>query len=534
MKKLMALALAVLMLAAICATSVAAADHTEVAGYYEYSAEKNEEILEGEAGEASMKWTVPYLGIEPVLDGTIGKTEYVRFENYEDYITLAVVAANDQKPTGYTAEQADALYEMVKGGFFDAYWGWDGKYLYMAFEVDCIAGYHCNFNDDVMLFAYNCLQIGLDEVDADGKTSNYTELGFGYDNVTEQDRTFTWAGQYQSKDEDFVGKYDDVAKRVTYELRIDLQPALNLEAYPENGDQCNFAFVLEIDGEDDSNRNAQVLFCQGIGGQYSGKQPKYFARITFDGKPDDVVIPPKEIVGLDPVKLEYDLREVVSMSDSTIYGSMAAEGGSIEQITEGEDTFLRFTAAEENGYFYSNTYPRNVLSDARYVVIKYRTTYEKTDEIGLLWKTRQDPEYRIDDCFYDYIVAADGWNYAVIDTSSEGTWQDYIRGIGFIPFYDDAEAVGATFDLAFIEFYYEDPYDLYEDKMQTKVEETTEPKEEETTVADAEVTTDAPEQGGEQTTAPATEKKGCKGVVGAGVLAVVAVFGCAVVLKKKD
>lgn len=535
MKKLMALAIAVLMIAAICATSVAAADRTEVAGYYEYSAEKNEEILEGEAGEASMKWTVPYLGMEPVLDGTIGKTEYVRFENYEDYITLAVVAANDQKPTGYTAEQADALYEMVKGGFFDAYWGWDGKYLYMAFEVDCIAGYSCNFNDDVMLFAYNCLQIGLDEVDADGKTSNYTELGFGYDEVTGQDRTFTWAGTYQSKDEDYVGKYDETTKRVTYELRIDLQLALNLEAYPENGDQCNFAFVLEIDGENDANRNAQVLFCQGIGGQYSGKQPKYFARITFDGKPDDVIIPPSEIVGLDPVKLEYDLREVVDMADSTIFASMTAKGGTIEQVTEGEDTFLRFTAAEDLAYFYSNTYPRNVLSDARYFVIKYRTNYEKTDEIGILWKTRQDPEYKLDDtCYYDYITAADGWNYAVIDMTSEGSWQDYIRGIGFIPYYDMQGIAGVTFDLAWIEFYGEDPLDLYEDKMQTKVEETTEPKEEETTVADAEVTTDAPEQGGEQTTAPATEKKGCKGVVGASVLTVVAIIGTAVVLKKKD
>ena len=89
MKKLMALALAVLMLAAICATSVAAADRTEVAGYYEYSAEKNEEILEGEAGEASIKWTVPYLSEKPVIDGEIGKNEYARMENYEDYITLA-------------------------------------------------------------------------------------------------------------------------------------------------------------------------------------------------------------------------------------------------------------------------------------------------------------------------------------------------------------------------------------------------------------------------------------------------------------
>ncbi len=526
MKKLMALAIAVLMLAAICALPTAAADRTEIAGYYEYACVKNEEVLNGEAGEATMKWSVPYLGNEPVIDGVIGKTEYVRFENYEDYITLATTV-------NYGAEAADALYEKVAGGFFDAYWGWDGKYLYMAFEVDCIDGYHCNFQDDVMLFAYNCLQIGLDEVDADGKTSNYTELGFGYDNVTEQDRSFTWAGTYQSADEDFAGKYDDTSKRVTYELRIDLQHALNLDAYPENGDQCNFAFVLEISGEDDSTKNAQVLFCQGIGGQYSMKCPQYFARITFDGKPEGVVVPPSEIPGIDPIKLEYDLREIVDMADAATFASVVAEGATVEQVTEGEDTFLRFTAAEDLAYFYSNTYPRNVLSDAKYFVIKYRTNYEKTDEIGILWKTRQEPEYKLDDtCYYDYIIAADGWNYAVIDMSSEGGWQDYIRGIGFIPFYDVEGIAGATFDLAWIEFYGEDPTDLYEDKMITEEETTKAPAED--TESSENVTTDAPEQSGEATTDAEEPATGCKGVVGASVLAIVAVIGTAVVLKKKD
>ena len=526
MKRTMALIVALLMIAAVCVIPAAAADRTEVAGYYEYSADKNDEILAGEAGEETMKWSVPYLGNEPVIDGVIGKTEYVRFENYEDYITLATT-------TNYGAEAADALYEKIKDGFFDAYWGWDGKYLYMAFEVDCLDGYHCNFQDDVMLFAYNCLQIGLDEVDAYDKSSNYTELGFGYDNVTGQDRSFTWAGTYQSADEDFVGKYDEATKRVTYELRIDLQHALNLDAYPENGDQCNFAFVLEISGEDDSSKNAQVLFCQGIGGQYSMKCPQYFARITFDGKPDGVVIPPSEIPGLDPVKLEYDLRELVDMADATTFASIVAEGATIEQVTEGEDTFLRFTAAEDLAYFYSNTYPRNVLSDAKYFVIKYRTNFEKTDEIGILWKTRQDPEYKLDDtCYYDFITAADGWNYAVVDMSSEGTWQDYIRGIGFIPFYDTEGIAGATFDLAWIEFYGEDPTDLYEDLMITEEETTKEPVDSDS--QGSEDATTAPQGSEEQTTeAPKTEKA-CGGIVAVPVVALVAVLGVAFVAKKKD
>jgi uncharacterized protein HemX len=63
-------------------------------------------------------------------------------------------------------------------------------------------------------------------------------------------------------------------------------------------------------------------------------------------------------------------------------------------------------------------------------------------------------------------------------------------------------------------------------------EETTEEPTEETTAADVETT--APEQGGEATTEAPAEKKGCGSVVGASVLAVVAIIGTAVVLKKKD
>ena len=525
MKKLMAVLLAAIMITAICAISAVAADRVEVAGYYEYASPKNDEVLAGEAGEASVTWNVPYLGFEPALDGNIGKTEYERFENYEDYITLATT-------TNYGADAADALYGKVKDGFFDVYWGWDGKYLYMAFEVDCVDGYHCNFDQEVMLFAYNCLQIGLSDVDATGKDTSYTELGFGYDNVTGEDRSFTWAGQYQSGADDYVGKYDDATKRVTYELRIDLQQALGLEKYPENGDQCNMAFVLEIGGENDSTKNAQVLFCQGIGGQYSMKMNEYFARITFTGKPDDVIIEPGEIVGLDPVKLEYDLRELVDLSNADTFAGFAAEGATFEQVTEGEETFARFTATEDGAYLYSNVYPRNVLSDAKYVVIKYRTNSELTDEIGILWKTRQDPEYKLEDCYYDPIdKTGDQWNYLLLDMSSEGSWQDYIRCFGLIPFFDEEGAAGSVFDIAWIEFYGEDPYDLYEDKLITTEASTTEPEEDSSDDAGSENDTTVAGDEEQTTEAPKTEKA-CGGIVGAGVLAIVAVIGCAVVFKK--
>ena len=222
------------------------------------------------------------------------------------------------------------------------------------------------------------------------------------------------------------------------------------------------------------------------------------------------------------------------MSDEAVYGSMTAVGGNIEQVTEGDTTFLRFTATEDGGYFYSNIYPRNVLSDARYAVIKYRATTENAEELGILWKTRQDPEFRLEECFYEIINVGDGWNYYVIDTSSEGSWQDYIRSIGFMPFHDATGAAGSVFDLAWIEFYGEDPYDLYEDLIVEAEKNTTEADTEpegDSTVVDGDVTT-APEGGEEATTAPEQTKSACKGAVGAGVLAIVAILGTAIVLKK--
>ena len=72
MKKLMALAIALLMVAAICAIP-AAADFLDLGTLYEYTAEKYDEIVAGEAGEATMKWNVPYQAITPTLDGVINK-----------------------------------------------------------------------------------------------------------------------------------------------------------------------------------------------------------------------------------------------------------------------------------------------------------------------------------------------------------------------------------------------------------------------------------------------------------------------------
>ena len=530
MKRLMALIIAALMIAAICVVPAAAADRTEVAGYYEYAAEKNDEILAGEAGEATMKWNVPYQAIKPTIDGVINKNEYARFENFEDYITLATT-------TSYGAEAADELYNKIKDGFFEAYWCWDGQYLYMAFDITCVDGYSCQPGQDMMLFAHNCLQIGMANTDAIGKDPSYVELGFGYDNVNDRDITFAWApapARYESGEDDFAASYDEATQRLIYELRIDLQPALGWEKYPENNDQVNFAFVLEIAGANDANTNAQVLFCQGIGGQYSMKMNEYFACITFTGKPDDVEFDPKNpTLNIPQAKLEYELREVINFADANVFNTMVGEGVKVEQITEGEDTFLRLTAEEDGGYAYSTVYPRNLLSDARYLVIKYRTNSEKAEECGIIWQTRQDLDFHIDECYWDEMVTDGNWNYLLVDMNGEARWMDYIQTLGFAPFYDEEGVAGSVVDIAWVECYNLDPYDMYEQYLPTEEETTKAPEESTDAPAGSETTTQAP-AGSDEVTTEAEKSGGCKGVVGAGVLALVAVFGTAIVLKKKD
>lgn len=526
MKKLIALALAVLMLAALCAIPAAATEYTEINGYYESTAPKIDEILNEEAGETTTKWNVPYLSVTPVLDGTIGQTEYERFENYQDYITLAC-------STQVGLEAFEALYDKIKDGFFEAFWGWDGQYLYMAFEVDCVDGYVCTPNESVMLFGYNCLQIGLDDVDTVGRDNTYCEMGFGYDNVKGEDVTHTWNGLYKSGADDFCGRYDEASKRVYYELRIDLQQALGLDEYPVNGDQCNFAFVLSISGENNTSVTKQVMFCQGIGGRFGGpKAPQCFARITFTGKPDDVVIKPGVLPSISEEDLEYDLREVMDFSDAAIFGSMTGEGATIEQVTENEETFMRITAVEDGCYVYSSAYPSNVLCNATSVVIKYRATTKNAEPIGIIWKTRQDPEYHLDEPYDEYLPITEGWNYYVIDMTGVGTWQDYIRSFGLVPFMDEEGVAGSTLDIAWIKFYGEDAYDLYEDVMVTEPKETEEDDTNEDPSDDANVTT-APEGGEEQTT-EAPKKNGCGSVVALPVVALVAALGVAFVAKKKD
>lgn len=454
MKKLMAISISAFILAAFCIMPVAA-ERVEAGGYYEYPAEKTDEIIAGEAGEASVRWSVPFQIIPPTLDGVINPNEYAPFDGLEDYMTLAV-------SQGYGADKADELYEKVQNGICDAYWCWDDKYLYLAFDVDCVNGYSCSPEQDVLLFAYNCLQVGLADVDAQGKDSSYTELGFGYDAENDRNVAFAWSGTYLPQSDDFVGSYNADTQCVTYELRIDLQKVLGRDRPPDNGDQCNFAFSLEISGDDDITNGAQLMFCHGIAGQYSTKCPEYFARITFEGHPGQIVISPGfPPAGITSNELEYELREMIDFSDTDAFVTMVGEGAALEQVTEGEECFLRITALEDGCYVYSTIYPKNLLSDAKYLVIKYRTDSPKGDQCGLIWRTRQKPDFDVEGAYTAYMTPNGQWSYLLLDMSREHEWNDYIMNWGIVPFFGMENTAGEVIDIAWIKAYNLDPYELY-------------------------------------------------------------------------
>ena len=104
------------------------------------------------------------------------------------------------------------------------------------------------------------------------------------------------------------------------------------------------------------------------------------------------------------------------------------------------------------------------------------------------------------------------------------------------------EAAGQCIDIAFIKFYLQDPYDLYEDtefdpnkQKETEAEETTaeatETVEEATTAAPVEETTAASTEAPTETEA---EKSGCGASLGTCILSVLALAGAVVLKKKKE
>lgn len=544
--RLIIVAVMVLTLATSLAVFVSAEEPTNEGGHWVINAEKIEEILAGEAGEKTTGWEVPFLQVSPVLDGTINKAEYMDFELYEDY--MSYMAIN----TGNTQEEFMEFYEMTKDGIFDAYWGWDGVYLYLAMEVRCVNGFRCTPEDmggPSYLYAYNMFQVGIAPVDAVGKDPDYVELGYGVNSNTGESIAHAWAGPYYpeaGEGKDFVGSYSQENQTVTYEVRIHLQKALGLkDTVVENGDEINFGWLISVNGETSSvNDYWQIGFCHGIGGQYSYKANEYLARVTFTGK--DKVITPEEIEGISEEDKEYGLTEFVDLSKEDVVKTFSGEDASIEYVTENGESFARITALGDQPYVWSKTYPRALQSaDVFYIVVKYRTSSDKAEDLGIIYRNAYYPEYDLENMYYETIGTDGEWHTVVYYMQGEERWQNWIVNMGLAPFVNQEEPAGQTVDIAFVKFYAQDPYDIFKDSeydpstdtTAAETEPATEPAEEtRAPAADTQApATEAP--AGEKDTEPTTEapkKGGCGSMVSFGAVAVLAVAAAAVALKKKE
>ena len=545
MKKYIAVlvCLAALLVAGVVCASAA----TQELGYWVENAKNIDEILAGEAGEREIGWEVPFLHIEPTIDGSIGKNEYMPFELYEDYLSWMAPVGDDANPAvgGTSEEEFKEFYDSTQVDFFDAWWGWDGTYMYIAFEIKCLNGYKCDPEQDVLLYAYNCLQVGIADVAASGKDASYVELGCGVHSVTGEQITFNWAGNYCPKaGTDFVGHYDAENQVLVYEMRIHLQSVLGLDRLVENGDEMNYAWLLAVNGQaQTTNETWQLAFCHGIGGQYSSKVTEYFARIAFTGKPDGLEIKPVEIPGMSEEDKEFKLMEYIDFSDKAVVDTFDGEFAGVEYITEGEESFMRITSfgGEDNlPYVFSSKYPKNVLGgQADYVVVKYRTSYAEAEELGIIFRTVNTPEYNLDACYYE-IIGGDGeWHTVIFYMMDDASWNHFIMNMGFIPFVYAENSAQQTIDMAWIKIYQNDPTDLYVDSEFGGMpdDDETEAPEEDTTAEDTQapdgeatdpaVTTEAP-------TEEPVEKKGCGSVMSFGAVAILSAMAAAVALKKKD
>ena len=550
MKKLFALILCVTTLLVLGTVTSAAA--TDTGEFFIEEATKMDEISAGEAGERDVAWEVPFLHIAPKLDGNIDQNEYLPFELYEDYLTWV---ANSNDPTSSeapnTMEDFMEFYEGSQGDFVKPYWGWDGTYLYLAFEVNLINGFTCTpeaMGGDMFLWAYNCLQVGVSPADATG-TNGYIELGYGVHSETNEPLTFNWFGTYLPKPgEDFMGYYDKENQVLRYEMRLHLQTVLGLtDRTVENGDAMNLGWVLSTNGETTGPNDVwHLMFARGISGPLS-KDASKLAMVTFAGKPDGLDIKPVEIPGMSEEDKEYKLMEMIDFSDESVVKTFEGENAAVDYVTEGEKSFMRITSLTPDGYAYaySSKYPRNIVgSQGDYVVIRYRTSSAKGEDLGLTYRSMYAPEYDFDMCYFDTVGTDGEWHTTVFYMTGEAGWQHFILNLCLIPFYGAESFAQETFDVAWIKFYQNDPTEIYEGDFYVPSDEP-----DETTSPVAETPTDAPIE--DPTEAPAVETKapaedvtttvqtpdetgGCASVVGFGMTAVLMAAAAVVALKKKE
>ncbi len=550
MKKILAILICLSMLLSTGAVMAFAAEPRLEGNHWMLDAAKTQEILAEKAGE-SIGWEVPYLPITPEIDGVISPNEYKNFRDFEDYMTLMATQGTDDR--GTTAEEFEdfcmfAEYYAEEGGFVNPYWGWDGTYLYLAFEVQNMNGFYCNPAHPSQLFAHNCLQVGIAAPDATG--NKYNELGFGVSSVDGSPLTHTWIGSYQSEEGDFAGSYDEEDQIVIYECRIQLQKSLGLtDRTVKNGEKIKFAWLLSMNGSGNITNDGSIVtgeewqaaFCHGIGGPYSFKAAEYFATVTFTGLPDGQDVPVVDVEDATEEELVYGLREVIDFSKKDVVDTFSAEGGKISHVTEGDESFARFelTEGQSMPYIHSSDYPKNVQAGlASYVAIKYRMSEGEDGDIGIVYRNAYYTQYDFEGCETDTLIADGEWHIALFSMGGLPTWVHFIMNLGIVPYASDETCPGGNLDLAFVKVFEQDPFDLYMDLMyadkETDTESDSNGSDESATDAAETTATETTATGTTAETTATTTDSGCTSALGLSVVAVMAASAAAVALKKKD
>lgn len=473
----------------------------------------------------------------PTLDGEISEREYREMDRIEAAQLMGVFGLESEWTPQALQEFAGVSDTLVP------YWGagWDGKYLYLAFEINTeeINFFNALTNDNVYLYANTCFQVGVADANATG--NNFSETGYGISTQTGYEGTpvsYAWAGSYTPvSGEDFACSWDKTENRAIYEIRIDLGAALGHTV--ESGSKIRLAWCYMI-GEGTANMNAThaLMFAHGITGRMSYKDANAFATLTLTGDPENVA----EIVELteeEKADREYGLKEVVNFSKKEVVDVFAPEinNASVTYMTEGDVSFARFSATEVDALVANSVYPRAVDANAiHYVAVRYRTSSPEAEELNIAYRnTLEDSGY---DANYsgDYIYNDGKWRTMVLDMAGSSGWNRFISEMAFM-------LPKGDIDIQWVKFFMNDVFDYYEEE---------EPEEKGTTAAPVTetaepgtetepITTKAPETGsgeGAVTGAPETtaaeKSSGCGSAVTlSGVCALVVLCGGAAALKKR-
>ena len=85
----------------------------------------------------------------------------------------------------------------------------------------------------------------------------------------------------------------------------------------------------------------------------------------------------------------------------------------------------------------------------------------EAEELGIIYRTVNDPEYNLDLCYYETIGGDGEWHTVIFYMTDEASWNHFIMNLGFVPFVYAKNSAQQSIDLAWIKIYQFDPYELY-------------------------------------------------------------------------